>query len=240
MAQPSPWHPPTSFLSFCGAATLRPTWESPLRTDPHCPRWQGSPALMGWYRCQEPRDRWQGPKANKQQGCTSFLIFWLAARTDHKQTPSSPHPSGGTGAGKHTHEYILHCMLYLFTYFSVMKTTTSTTSGFLKTCHRKWCPTTTSTKRCPSIGFTMRLLGSTERKKHHTQKQETNKIQKHASYRSDWSNQIQSLNPRFYSAGALFLFLPATQPQNLIFFFSTEKCLCFSWIILQTFKVRFW
>lgn len=24
-------------------------------------------------------DRWRGPKANKQQGCTSFLIFWLAA-----------------------------------------------------------------------------------------------------------------------------------------------------------------
>lgn len=25
-------------------------------------------------------DRWLGPKANKQQGCTSFLIFWLAGQ----------------------------------------------------------------------------------------------------------------------------------------------------------------
>lgn len=54
-----------------------------------------------------------------------------------------------------------------------------------------------------------------------------------------WSNHIRSLNPGFYSAGALFLFLPATWPQNWMFFFSTEKCPRFSWIIFQTFNVRF-
>lgn len=58
--------------------------------DREAQRWQAGTGVRNRV------DRWQGPKANKQQGCTSFLIFWLAgqpvvARTGNRISP--PHPT---------------------------------------------------------------------------------------------------------------------------------------------------
>ena len=93
-------HPPLPLILWscyiCPAARCLPTGQT-LR----CPRWQGSPALTGWYRCQEPSGQMAGAKGEQTTRVRFFsrlLVGWaVRCGTKHDKPPplvtlSLPHP----------------------------------------------------------------------------------------------------------------------------------------------------
>ncbi len=94
LALTSPWYPPpTSFLNSVGLLHYPPYPVSPYRPDPCCPRWQGSPALTGWYRCQEPSGQMAGAKGEQTTRVHFFshlLVGWAAHCGTNRIRPSPP------------------------------------------------------------------------------------------------------------------------------------------------------
>lgn len=91
VAPNSPCSLPSLSLWSCYITPPYPV--SPYRPDPRCPRWQGSPALTGWYRCQEPSGQMAGAKGEQTTRVHFFshlLVGWAARCGTNRISPSLP------------------------------------------------------------------------------------------------------------------------------------------------------